>query len=80
MIFQENIPAFTVIWMVLPHTFCRWPGVVQGVEVLFGAELAHLVHPVTRQCGWAHHQGGQGVTVCCLGPGIFLCPGTHTQV
>lgn len=41
--------------LTLPHSLCRRPGVVQWVEVLFAAELAHLIHPVTSQCGRTHN-------------------------
>lgn len=47
---------------------------MQRVQVLLGAELFHFVHPVARERGRTHHQGGEGTAVCSLGLGVFLCP------
>ena len=45
---------------------------MQGAQVLLGAELADLVHPVARQGGRTDHQGGQGAAARRLGPGVLL--------
>lgn len=47
---------------------------MQRVEVLFRAELAHFIHPVSSQCGRTNHQRGHGAAVCRFVLGIFLSP------
>ena len=47
---------------------------MQRVEVLSGAELAHFVHPVSGECGRAHHQRWHGAAVWSFGPGILPRP------
>ena len=63
---------------VSPGSLGGGAGVVQGVEELPSAELAHLIYPVARERGGADHQGRQGIAVRRLGLGILLCP-THTH-
>lgn len=56
----------------LPHALRGWPGVMQRVQILFAAELAHLVHPMAGQRGRTYDKGGQGAAVRSLAFGILL--------
>lgn len=51
---------------------------MQRVEVLFGAELADFIDPVSSERGRTHHQRRHGAAVCGFSSGILLRP-EHKQ-
>lgn len=51
---------------------------MQRVEVLFGAELADFIDPVSSERGRTHHQRRHGAAVCGFSFGILLRP-EHKQ-
>lgn len=57
-----------------PHSFRGRSGVVQRVQVLFGAELADLVDPVSCERGRTHHQRRHGAAVWGFSFGVLLRP------